>query len=438
MTRRLSVLFVQSDCGGGVPPAIAVARRLVEQGHTVRFLAARSLEGQLRRERFAYEAFQQTPDFGLARPETDQLRDWEARTPTGAVHALFNVMCGTAAAQAADVVANLKATPTDVIACDFMLLGAFIGAEVCHVPSVGLVHTVAVIPLDGLPPIPYGLRPAHGLPGRWRDMCLVRGREWVLRRWLRVLNDTRTSYQLAPLPTIYQQWFGAKRLLILSSPSFDFPASDLPENVRYVGPPFCEAPTEIPQDLREFSPAPLILASLSTTYQAEGGYLRVLIAALGGLPADAVVTTGSGYHAADFAPLPSNVLVRSYVPHGPLLDRAALMITHSGHGSVMAALAHGVPLLCVPFARDQRDIALRAVATGAAIRLRPRGLSSRKLSRAIGQVLERPGYREAAKRVQANLATEDGAGKAAEEIAAAVLTRERAADIAIDAGAVNG
>lgn len=416
MTQQLSVLFVQTDCGGGVPPAMAIARRLREQGHAVRFLAARSLESHLRREGFAYEAFQQAPDLGSARPETDQLRDWEARTPIGAVHALFNVMCGPAAAQAADVVANLKATPTDVVACDFMLLGAFVGAEACRIPSVGLVHTVAVIPLDGLPPIPFGLRPAHGLAGRWRDRFLLRGRERILRRWLRVLNEARARYLLASLPTVYEQWFRAQRLLILSSPNFDFPASSLPENVRYVGPAFWEAPALAPPDLPEPTQAPLVLASLSTTYQAEGRYLRVLIAALGSLPVNAVVTTGAGYDAADFAPLPDNVVVRPYVPHGPLLDRAAVMITHSGHGSVISALAHGVPLVCVPFARDQRDVALRAVATGAAVRLRPSGLSAQKLSRAVEEVLERRGYREAARRMQAGLATEDGAGQAAGEI----------------------
>jgi UDP:flavonoid glycosyltransferase YjiC (YdhE family) len=100
----------------------------------------------------------------------------------------------------------------------------------------------------------------------------------------------------------------------------------------------------------------------------------------------------------------------------------------------MAALTHGVPLLCVPFARDQRDIALRAVATGAAVTLRPSGLTARKLSRGIEQVLERPGYLEAARRMQASLATEDGAGRAAEEIAAAVKS-EPTAQVVIDVAA---
>ena len=309
MTRRLSVLFVQTDCGGGVPPAVAIARRLREQGHAVRFLAARSLESQLTRAGFAYEAFQRAPDFGSARRETDQLRDWEARTPIGAVHALFNVMCGPASAHAADVLASLKATPTDVVACDFMLLGAFVGAEAYGIPNVALVHTVAVVPLEGLPPIPYGLQPAHGPLGRGRDEFLRHARDRVLRRWLHVLNDTRARYQLAPVSRIYDQWFHAQRLLILSSPTFDFAATRLPENVRYVGPASWEAPTDTPLDLPEPSPTPLVLASLSTTYQAAERYLRVLITALGSLPVSAVVTTGAGYDASDLAPLPHNIVV---------------------------------------------------------------------------------------------------------------------------------
>jgi UDP:flavonoid glycosyltransferase YjiC (YdhE family) len=97
------------------------------------------------------------------------------------------------------------------------------------------------------------------------------------------------------------------------------------------------------------------------------------------------------------------------------------MITHSGHGSVMSALAHGVPLVCVPFARDQRDVAIRAVATGAAITLHPTRLTTRKLSRAIERVLNRPQYQTAARGMQASLAAEEGAGHAAEEIVAAGL-----------------
>jgi Glycosyltransferase family 28 C-terminal domain len=39
-----------------------------------------------------------------------------------------------------------------------------------------------------------------------------------------------------------------------------------------------------------------------------------------------------------------------YVPHTEILPSASLVITQAGLGTTMAALGHGVPLLCTPLA----------------------------------------------------------------------------------------
>jgi UDP:flavonoid glycosyltransferase YjiC (YdhE family) len=307
------ILFVQADDGGGVGPAIAVACRLRADGHDVRFLAARALQPWLVGEGFPYEPFQRTPDFGLARPETDRLRDWEARTPIGAARATYELMTSSALQQAADVVAGARALIPDAIVCDFMLPGAFVGAQALDIPCVGLVHTVGILPLEGLPPAPGGLAPARGTPGRLRDALLREAREVVERRWVRLLNEVRAGYDLDAVESLYEQWLCAARLLILSSQAFDFPAVRLPQNVRYVGPAFWEPPTETPLDLALPSDAPLLLASLSTTYQAAERYLAALVAALGTLEVQALVTIGPGYDLASLGSLPANVQMRSYV-----------------------------------------------------------------------------------------------------------------------------
>jgi len=36
----------------------------------------------------------------------------------------------------------------------------------------------------------------------------------------------------------------------------------------------------------------------------------------------------------------------------PLAD---LVITHAGHGTLMRALSHGLPLVCLPMGRDQNQ-----------------------------------------------------------------------------------
>ena len=68
------------------------------------------------------------------------------------------------------------------------------------------------------------------------------------------------------------------------------------------------------------------------------------------------------------------------------------MITHAGHGSVVRALAHGVPLVCVPMGRDQNDMAARVVYHGLGERLRLKEMSAFELGRLIDRVLSDPSY----------------------------------------------
>lgn len=80
--------------------------------------------------------------------------------------------------------------------------------------------------------------------------------------------------------------------------------------------------------------------------------LQRLVDAAGRIPRRFVVTTGPAI-APSAVRLPENVSAATFVPHDLLLPQAELVITHAGLGTVMAALRHGLPLLCVPLGRDQ-------------------------------------------------------------------------------------
>ena len=85
-------------------------------------------------------------------------------------------------------------------------------------------------------------------------------------------------------------------------------------------------------------------------------------------------------------------------PHGPLIDQAAAVVTHCGHGTTLKSLAAGVPLVCIPMGRDQDDTAARVVHHGAGVRLSPTA-SADAIRAAITKVLEREQYRAAAKKL---------------------------------------
>ena len=118
-------------------------------------------------------------------------------------------------------------------------------------------------------------------------------------------------------------------------------------------------------------------------------------------------------------------VVRS-APHAQVLEQAAAVVTHAGHGTVIKALAHGVPVVALPIGRDQPDVAARLVASGAGLRLRP-GSPPRRIAAAVERVLGEPAFGTAAARLGGAIAGEVAQDRAVAELEALVDARVRAA-----------
>ncbi len=221
---------------------------------------------------------------------------------------------------------------------------------------------------------------------------------------------------LRPLSSVFEQFERANRLLVLTSQAFDFPADSLPANVRYVGPqlddPAWLAPWEPPT--LDDDKRPLVLVSLSTTYQQQADVVRRVVAALADLPVRGLVTLGPALDGERFS-LPPNVRAESYIPHRLVCPHADLVITHCGHGTVITALSAGVPLVCLPMGRDQGDNAARVVWRGAGVRCSSKA-DVKTLRQAIQQVLEQPQYREGAHQIADGIARDGGSATAIVEL----------------------
>jgi UDP:flavonoid glycosyltransferase YjiC (YdhE family) len=74
---------------------------------------------------------------------------------------------------------------------------------------------------------------------------------------------------------------------------------------------------------------------------------------------------------------------RAFGDHDRLLPECALVVSHGGLGTVLRALAHGVPLLILPLGRDQAFNASRVEALGAGIAL-PLDASPQRIQAALG------------------------------------------------------
>jgi len=392
MTRK-RFLFVDWEGGGNLPPALSVARRLVERGHAVRFLGEPCNREEIEATGSDFVSYVHAPHRDNKLPESDFVRDWEALTPfEGFALTRQRLMFGPAYAYARDVLDELATHPADAVAVDFPLFGALVGAESARVPTAVLNTTIYRLPAPGLPPTGLGLLPAAGQFGRVRDLAINAVVSHLFARGLPDLNTARRRLGLTALTHPFQQLERANLFLVLTSPAFDFQARRLPPNVRYVGPQLDELswaqPWSSPWPANH--PDPLVVVSLSTSFQQQGTLLQRIMDALGEMRVRALVTLGPALAQVPFQ-APANVVIHPSAPHGQVFPEAAAVVTHAGHGTVMRALAYGLPLVCIPMGRDQNDVAARVVARGGGLRLSQKASIS-ALRHAIQRVLDEPGF----------------------------------------------
>jgi UDP:flavonoid glycosyltransferase YjiC (YdhE family) len=81
-------------------------------------------------------------------------------------------------------------------------------------------------------------------------------------------------------------------------------------------------------------------------------------------------------------------LVERFLPHTPVIERAACVACHAGMGITQKALSHGVSVVAIPFGRDQPEVARRVEVAGAGVRLPLRRLSVDRLRTAVRDAVE--------------------------------------------------
>jgi MGT family glycosyltransferase len=402
----MKILVAGWDSGGGVEAVQTVVRRAVARGHEVRVLGTEGLRARFESAGAVFRPYRYAPDNDLRQAETDLVKDWEAGNPLSLwIRVRDRLLIGPAREFGRDVLEELRREAADVVVVDTMIPSARLGAEAAGVPTVIVMHSAYMVPRAEVPPLGTGFLPASGRLGRLRDRSAAAVALAAFRSGLPTLNQARAEFGLAPLRDALDLMGQADRILVCSSPSFDFAPGSVPANVRYVGPQLDDAPgADSGNPWAVPSGRPLVLVGLSSTVMRQEYLLQRAADALGQLRVQGLITTGPAVDPAAVA-APPNVTVTRWVRHADVLPHCSAVITHGGHGTVMKALIAGVPLVVVPLGRDQPDNAARVVYAGAGVRARKNARVS-AVRAATARVMEDPRYRAAAGRMASRLAAE--------------------------------
>jgi MGT family glycosyltransferase len=365
-----TILAYTSPAIGHLFPMTPLLLELHRRGHDVHVRTIGSHVERMRAHGLSAEA---------ADPAIGQIShpDWEARNPVQALKLSVRTFTERARLDGPDFQRALEAVRPDLAIVDINSWGALSAAEAWGGPWVTFSPYTPPISSRGTPPFGPGLDPIPGPLGRIRDAVvrpLVMGAAERLFRPM--LNPLRAEYGLPPVRGADDFFRRAPLLLIGTSEPLEYPHPDWREGIRLVGALDWEPPSEAPDWLAEID-GPIVLVTTSSEYQADEALVRAAIEGLADEPYTVVATMPAGLKS--FPDVPANMRIVEFVPHGPLLDRAVVAVTHGGMGATQKALARGVPVCVVPFGRDQLEVAARVVHADAGSRLKAKDLTPEAL-----------------------------------------------------------
>jgi UDP:flavonoid glycosyltransferase YjiC (YdhE family) len=372
-------LIVTWDGAGNLVSTLAIARRLAQRGHDVRLLGHRSIEDRCGAHGWRFRTYVHTADF-----------DSTAHMQPSDEIAVLSRDLWFSAAVATDVREELEREQADIVVADCMLTGALSAAQAAGLPTAALFHS------------PY---------------CGFRGGPMVemLEPGVPRLNALRADLGLAPVSGMADVHDECDLSIVCTPREFEIDMPH-PDNVRFVGPildgpPLSKQVDEVPiDDGRD----PFVVVSFSTSYQRQLDALQRVVDALGGIAVEGVVTTGAAI-SPDALSAPANVSVVRFADHSPLLPRASVVLTHAGLGTVMNALSHGVPMVCMPMGRDQFFNAAMVERLGAG-RVIDMDADAATITASVQAVLEGAAVKAAAKRVASVIAGYGGGADAVREL----------------------
>ncbi len=400
----MRVLVYTSPARGHLYPIVPIAAALARRGHRA---SVCTLSGELAH----------LPPLGVeglaidATVERNQVRDWLERSPLRSKLSVMRTFLERASHDGPDLERAIERENPDVLLVDINSWGAATAAEACGRPWAMYSPYLLPLPSRDAPPFGPGWSLARGLTGSLRDTVVhAIGRRAIDRMMLPSINALRAGRALAALDHFEDMFARPPVLLALTAEGFEYPHSDWPTNVRMVGPVNWAPPAPAPPWLAEMQD-PLVLVTCSTERQRDK---RLLDVALQALPAAgmSLVATTAAHDPQQFSAPPGARVVR-FASHEAILARATCVVCHGGMGITQKALAAGVPVVVVPFGRDQAETASRVEHAQAGTRLSPRRLTAKRL---VDAVCTAVGCQAGAQRVSRLYAQAGGATTAADAI----------------------
>jgi MGT family glycosyltransferase len=412
---------------GHVGPMLAAAQHLKSVGHNVTFNTSENFRGKVESTGIRFVALTGKADYDYRRPSElpgyEQLSDTEQK-----IHLLKTSFVETIPDQHQGIQEILRETPTDLVLVDTMFLGSFpmlLGPKAKRPPVIGCGVNPMMLSSDDC-----GITapPANTPEGRQQ---ILQDKQRVTTKF-QPINDSIDSiisrYGVPRMPHFFLDcmYLLPDIFLQFTAEALEFPRSDMPDTIRFVGPLLPSRSVEFkePAWWAELDGSrPVVLITQGTL--ANRDFNELIQPALWGLRDENVtVVAATGRSDNNTLDIPENARVASFIPFDRILPKADVLVTNGGYGAVNHAFSLGVPIVVAGETEDKDMVAARVGWTGAGINLKTRHASAEQIRNAVLAVLSSEQYRHEAQRLRASFARYSALDELARNVRA-MLTQDR-------------
>jgi MGT family glycosyltransferase len=394
------ILIYTSPARGQLYPMMDVALALRSSGHDVVVQTLADERGTLEAAGVAHRPI-------AAAIEALPLEDYRGGNPMAQLQRTFDTWLARAPHEVEDLRASVAEWSPDLLVVDTNSWGAAAYAESLGRPWALFQPYVLPLASPDTPAFGLGFAPPRHALDRLRDGVMRAAQRLGTRGQIAGLDALRVSLGVPPVRRFDGIVSRPDVVLYRTAVPFDYPRRAWPANVAAIGPGLWAPPGEAPAWLAEL-PRPRVLVSVSSELQEDGAIVEAAIEALADRPGSVIVTTAALDPDGFVAPH-DRVRVTRFLPHAQVVPEVDLVLTHGGMGTTQRALAAGVPVVVVPWGRDQAETGRRVEVSGSGVMLSKQRLDAARLRDAVERA---SGRRDGARRVAEAFAAAGGAARA--------------------------
>ncbi|MDS0524273.1 glycosyl transferase [Clostridium sp. SHJSY1] len=230
------------------------------------------------------------------------------------------------------------------------------------------------------------------------------------------IKDLQKKYGINFPTSISTVFTETDMTIVYTSKYFQICGESFDNRYKFIGPSISDRNEKMNFSLEKNDKKKVIYISLGTVFDGSVKFYESCFKAFADMDANIILSVGKKIDITIFRDIPSNFIVRNYVPQLEVLKQTDVFITHGGMNSTNEGLYYYIPLILIPQSVDQPFVANRVAELGAGIVIEKAKVTPEILRQSVVRIFSDNTFRINSKKIGKSLREAGGHKKGVDEI----------------------